>query len=142
MPIQPRGAADAVGRILLHSEYQAGLVDLEGFSHIYLIYQFHLSRDYDLLVKPFLDTEKHGVFATRAPRRPNPIGLSIVKILSIRDNVIEFSGADMLNETPLLDIQPYMEPFDRIEGSRSGWLDATDETLEQARSDSRFIEDR
>ncbi|MCG8023532.1 MAG: tRNA (N6-threonylcarbamoyladenosine(37)-N6)-methyltransferase TrmO [Candidatus Thiodiazotropha endolucinida] len=139
MPIQSKGAADSGGRVVLHKRYQQGLVDLDGFSHIYLIYRLHLSNGFDLLVEPFLDTEKHGVFATRAPRRPNPIGLSIVKLLSIQDNIIEITGADMINGTPLLDIKPYMKQFDNIEQSTSGWLDATDDRIRNTRSDSRFI---
>ena len=93
----------------------------------------------DLLLEPFLDTEKHGVFATRAPRRPNPIGLSIVRILSIHANVIDIAGADMIDATPLLDIKPYMKQFDIIEQSTSGWLDASEDKVKNTKSDSRFI---
>lgn len=138
MPIQPMGAGNSVGRIVLNKEFQDGLIDLAEFSHIYLIYLFHLSEGYNLLVRPFLDHKTHGVFATRAPRRPNPIGLSIVKILSIEGSVIVTEGADLLNGTPILDIKPYMAPFDRIEHTKSGWLDVTQEQVKHARSDERF----
>ncbi len=138
MPIQPRGAGNATGRIVLQREYQDGLLDLEGFSHIYLIYLFHLSDGYSFRVRPFMDDNSHGVFATRAPKRPNPIGLSIVRLLSIRDNVIEFEGADMANGTPLLDIKPYIEQFDKVNHATSGWLKASDRAIMQARSDNRF----
>lgn len=138
MPIQPNGAGNTVGRIILFEEYQNGLTDLAGFSHIFLIYRFHLSEGYELVVQPFLDDRKHGVFATRAPRRPNPIGLSIVKILSIRDNIIEVEGVDLVDGTPVLDIKPYMAQFDKIEHSTSGWLNRSEETIKKARSDGRF----
>jgi tRNA-Thr(GGU) m(6)t(6)A37 methyltransferase TsaA len=141
MPVQSKGAADSMGRIILNSEYQEGLTDLAGFSHIHLIYVFHLSKGYDLLVEPFLDNQRHGVFATRAPRRPNPIGLSVVRIHSIQQNVIEFSGADMIDGTPLLDIKPYMQQFDSIESSTSGWLKTSENNLRNTKSDSRFIRD-
>jgi tRNA-Thr(GGU) m(6)t(6)A37 methyltransferase TsaA len=141
MPVQSKGAADARGRVILNREYQQGLTDLLGFSHIHLIYLFHRSKGYDLLVEPFLDQQRHGVFATRAPRRPNPIGLSVVRIHSIRKNVIEFSGADMIDGTPLLDIKPYMQQFDIIESSTSGWLTVSENKLRNTKSDSRFIRD-
>ena len=139
MPIQPVSAGDAAGRIILNSELQDGLLDLDGFSHLFLIYRFHRSDSYHLLVKPFLDDRQHGVFATRAPRRPNPIGLSIVRLVAIRENVIEFMGADMLDGTPLLDIKPYIPQFDHVEQARSGWLQASVDEIQDKVSDDRFI---
>ncbi|MES9909065.1 MAG: tRNA (N6-threonylcarbamoyladenosine(37)-N6)-methyltransferase TrmO [Candidatus Thiodiazotropha sp.] len=139
MPIQPMGAGNTIGRIVLHKEFQDGLIDLAGFSHIYLIYLFHLSNSYNLLVQPFLDDKVHGVFATRAPRRPNPIGISIVKITSIHCNVIEIEGADIVDGTPLLDIKPYIKQFDRIEHSRSGWLNSSADEVRNKKSDNQFI---
>ncbi|MGD9212965.1 MAG: tRNA (N6-threonylcarbamoyladenosine(37)-N6)-methyltransferase TrmO, partial [Desulfobacteraceae bacterium] len=106
MPIQPRGAAEVIGRVVLLEEYEPGLTDLEEFSHIILIYHFHQSTGHELMVTPFLDQTQHGVFATRAPRRPNPIGLSIVQLVERQSNELIVRGIDVLNETPLLDIKP------------------------------------
>jgi tRNA-Thr(GGU) m(6)t(6)A37 methyltransferase TsaA len=138
MPIQSKGAKGVNGTIKIKKRYFTGLVDLIGFSHIYLIYHFHKSKNYDLTVTPFLDSEKHGVFATRAPKRPNPIGISIVKIVKIEGNKIEFEGADMLNKTPLLDIKPYTNQFDVFETKKNGWLDGKEINLEKIKSDNRF----
>lgn len=140
MPIQSKAATDSLGKVILLSEYQAGLIHLDGFSHIYLVYRFHLSNGYELSVKPFLDVHRHGLFATRAPRRPNPIGISIVRIRSVYDNIIEFAGADMIDGTPLLDIKPYIKQFDMITDSTSGWVEAAEETIRCTRSDNRFID--
>lgn len=140
MPIQPKGAQSVPGRIILDPMYQEGLLDLDGFSHIYLLYLFHRSKDYSLNVTPFMDNTEHGVFATRAPRRPNPIGLSIVRLLDVNGNQLEVEGVDMLDGTPLLDIKPYIDAFDRVESALSGWLNATGEQIADARSDQRFIE--
>ncbi len=138
MPIQPKGANKTVGKIILNQEYQDGLLDLDGFSHIYLIYIFHLSKGYSLRVRPFLDDKEHGVFATRAPSRPNPIGLSVVKLLSVQNNIIEVEGADLVDGTPILDIKPYIEQFDKVEHSKSGWLKASDEEIRNKKSNHRF----
>ncbi|MEW7979756.1 MAG: tRNA (N6-threonylcarbamoyladenosine(37)-N6)-methyltransferase TrmO [Candidatus Sedimenticola endophacoides] len=138
MPIQPAGASSVTGTIVINPELQPGLTDLDGFSHIYLIYQFHQSSGYDLMPTPFLDIHPHGVFATRAPRRPNPIGLSIVRLLSVRDNELTIQGADILDGTPLLDIKPYVDQFDRVKEPRSGWVSASEQAVEQKKSDHRF----
>jgi tRNA-Thr(GGU) m(6)t(6)A37 methyltransferase TsaA len=140
MPIQSLHESDSPGRILLDRAYQDGLGDLAGFSHLYLIYLFHLSRGYELEVRPFLDDTPHGVFATRAPKRPNPIGLSIVRLLCVQGNIIEFTGADMIDGTPLLDIKPYVVGFDRVEEAKSGWMTASADRIRHTRSDGRFIE--
>lgn len=140
MPIQSMHEAASPGRIVLDRAYQDGLTDLEGFSHLYLIYLFHLSHDYDLMVRPFLDKLAHGVFATRAPRRPNPIGLSIVQLQSVHDNIIKFTGADMIDGTPLLDIKPYVESFDHVTQAKSGWVTTSSDRIKKTRSDRRFIE--
>jgi tRNA-Thr(GGU) m(6)t(6)A37 methyltransferase TsaA len=103
-------------------EYAPGLRDLEGFSHVWLLYRFHKSESYELLTKPFLDKEKKGVFATRYCRRPNNIGLSVVKLLSVKAGVLEVSGVDMLDGTPLLDIKPYVPRFDIRADARDGWF--------------------
>jgi len=138
MPIQPAGAADIIGTVEIKPEYEEGLDDLAGFSHIILLYVFHLSRGYHLTVKPFLDDEVHGVFATRAPRRPNPIGLSVVRLVRVEGCTLEVQGVDMVDGTPLLDVKPFVPQFDVPQVVRIGWLEKGLERLEQARADSRF----
>lgn len=124
-PIQP-SRSQAVGWVEMYPEYAEGLQDIEGFSHIILIYAFHRSSGFDLRIKPFLDKNLRGLFATRSPCRPNPIGLSIVKLLSRQDAVLEIEGVDVLDRTPLLDIKPYVPGFD-IKDMESevhtGWYD-------------------
>ncbi len=138
MPIQPAGAAGVQGTVELLPEYAPGLQDLDGFSHIILLYRFHESRGYDLRVVPFLDTVKHGVFATRAPRRPNPIGLSVVRLIGIEGNRLTVENVDMLDGTPLLDIKPYVPAFDTQTDVRTGWLEEAGRRAVDARSDGRF----
>lgn len=139
MPIQPGGASEVHGTIELQHEFTAGLQDLEGFSHIYLIYFFHQATRTELVVTPFMDTVPHGVFATRSPLRPNHIGMSLVKLLSIHGSTLRIEGVDMLNNTPLLDIKPFISSFDQITGSRNGWMTATTKDVAEKRSDKRFI---
>ncbi len=138
MPIQSIGAEGIKGKIILNEELVPGLKDLDGFSHIILIYIFHRSEGFELLTIPFLDDEKHGVFSTRAPRRPNQIGMSVVKLLSITKNIIEFENADMMNGTPLLDIKPYISAFDVHKSDKNGWLDKDEESSVGKKSDNRF----
>jgi tRNA (adenine37-N6)-methyltransferase len=137
MPIQPSQAVGIPGRIELLPELQEGLKDLEGFSHLILLYHFHKSSGFNLEVVPFLDTVSRGLFATRAPKRPNPIGLSIVRLVSIEAATLAIEDVDILDGTPLLDIKPYISAFDHRPGSRSGWLEAT--AQRNVRSDDRFI---
>ncbi|HOK04764.1 MAG TPA: tRNA (N6-threonylcarbamoyladenosine(37)-N6)-methyltransferase TrmO [Victivallales bacterium] len=125
-PIQPRFAFDIIGKIELFQEYTDGLRDLDKFSHIYLLYIFNRENQVKLNVKPFLQDIERGIFATRAPCRPNHIGLSIVRLLSIQNNILEFSGADILDNTPLIDIKPYTRLFDCIENTKNGWQDELD----------------
>ncbi|MGR9109084.1 MAG: tRNA (N6-threonylcarbamoyladenosine(37)-N6)-methyltransferase TrmO, partial [Gammaproteobacteria bacterium] len=108
MPIQASAAAGYKGKIELKEEYTEGLDDLTGFSHIYLLYHFHRSQSFDLKTVPFLDDKPRGLFATRAPKRPNPIGLSLVKLIRIDRNILEIDNVDILDGTPLLDIKPYV----------------------------------
>jgi tRNA (adenine37-N6)-methyltransferase len=115
--------SQAKGVVEVYPEYAEGLQDLEGFSHIYLLYTFHKSTGYSLLVKPFLDDQLRGLFATRYPARPNPIGLSVVKLISRKDNCLEVEGVDMLDGTPLLDIKPYLPDFDVRSDTRNGWYE-------------------
>jgi len=138
MPIQPSGAADITGSVHVLEEFADGLKDLEGFSHIILIYAFHASNGYDLQVTPFMDSETHGLFATRAPRRPNPIGLSVVNLIQRKGPILTIGGVDILDGTPLLDIKPFVPLFDSPKTTSTGWLEANASKSEQLRSDGRF----
>jgi tRNA (adenine37-N6)-methyltransferase len=121
-PIQS-SRSQAIGQVEVDLEFAAGLQDLEGLSHLILLYVFHRSTGYALQVKPFLDDQLHGLFATRYPARPNPIGLSVVRLLARRGNRLEIEGVDMLDGTPLLDIKPYVPEFDVRTETRTGWYE-------------------
>lgn len=138
MPIQPVGAQGISGTIELQSEYENGLKDLEGFSHIILIYHFHLSEGYSLQIRPFLDDTPRGIFAIRAPRRPNPIGISVVRLDKIEGTTLYISNVDIVDGTPLLDIKPYVPHFDGVENVRIGWLAKRAKRATDKRSDERF----
>lgn len=138
MPIQPAGARGAEGQAVLDPQYAPGLADLEGFSHAYLIYHFHGSQGYALKVTPFLDNTPRGLFSTRAPKRPNPIGLSVVRVLGVSGNVLRIADVDVLDGTPLLDIKPYIPAFDAVPGARAGWAEKRQADVDAARSDDRF----
>ncbi len=140
MPIQPAGAAGVRGRVEVFEGFREGLKDLEGFSHIILIYLFHQSVGYDLLVKPFMDDVERGVFATRAPRRPNPIGLSVVKLESIDEGNIMVERVDMLDGTPVIDIKPFVPEFDPDCGVSTGWLEKAHGVVRSKLSDDRFTD--
>ncbi len=140
MPIKPTGADGVRGTIVVCPELSPGLKDLQDFSHIILIYAFHRSCGYSLQVTPFLDTVKHGVFATRAPKRPNAIGLSIVRLIEIHENILTIENVDLLDGTPLLDIKPYVPAFDAFFSAKAGWLDQNSKNVGSARSDKRFSE--
>jgi tRNA-Thr(GGU) m(6)t(6)A37 methyltransferase TsaA len=138
MPIQPRGAAGTKGLVQVDEGFQTGLKDLDGFSHIYLVYSFHKATRTELTVVPFMDTRPRGVYATRSPLRPNHIGISIVRLEKIEGNLLHVLDIDVLDGTPLLDIKPYMEKFDGVTDSRSGWMQASETEVAEKRSDSRF----
>jgi len=139
-PIQPKGAQGAEGIVEVFPEYTQGLKDLEGFSHIILIYHFHLVRQTKLLVKPYMDNCEHGIFATRAPPRPNPIGLSVVRLTKIEGNKLYVKNIDVVDGTPLLDIKPYVPEFDTpLEEVKIGWLKTKIHKLPQTKDDGRFI---
>jgi tRNA-Thr(GGU) m(6)t(6)A37 methyltransferase TsaA len=138
MPIQPAGAEGVTGSVEIEPEYAAGLKDIEGFSHIILIYHFHLSEDYSLEVKPFLDDELHGVFATRAPMRPNAIGISVVRLVRLEGRVIHITDVDIVDGTPLLDLKPYVPEFDTRKTTRIGWLSKARHRVRDVRADERF----
>ena len=120
-PIQPF-KSKAIGKVKVYKKYQEGLKDIEGFSHIILIYKFHMSKGYNLLVKPFLDSQQRGLFATRYPRRPNQIGLTVVKLLSKKGNILTVKGVDIIDKAPLLDIKPYVPDFAVKTKVKIGWL--------------------
>ena len=122
-PIQPTASKNISGTIELFSEYIDGLKDLEDFSHIILIYHFHLSKVASLEVKPYMDNKVHGIFAVRAPSRPNPIGISIVHLRRIEENILHIQDVDIVDGTPLLDIKPYVPEFDTREAAKIGWLE-------------------
>ncbi len=138
MPIQPGGAQGIRGSVEIRHDLVPGLKDLEGFSHIILIYHFHRSRGFSLCIKPFLDDHYHGVFATRAPNRPNPIGISIVRLVSIDGHALHIEDVDILDGTPLLDIKPYVPEFDVREPAHIGWLLGRVEGVVESRADERF----
>jgi len=126
-PIQPVYSEGCEGRAEVFPEFAAGLRDVEGFSHIYLVYHMHKTGPARLTVKPFLQDVERGVFATRAPCRPNPIGLSVVKLLRREGYILYLDAVDVLDGTPLLDIKPYTARFDCIQTTRNGWQDEVDE---------------
>jgi len=138
VPIQPAGARGIRGTVEVFEEFKAGLKDLDGFSHIVLIYFFHLSRGFDLEVVPFMDTELRGVFATRAPKRPNPIGLSIVRLIGIDDGILKIENVDIVDGTPLLDIKPYVPEFDSQADVKTGWLEELRKKVTGWSADGRF----
>lgn len=142
MPIQS-SFSNTKGKIVLDSKYADALLGLDGFSHLYLLYLFHRAKDLQLHVKPFLSEKKLGVFSVRAPNRPNPIGISIVRLISIDINgelvEIAIEGVDMLDQTPLLDIKPYINEFDAFIDTKNGWYDKRE--LKRTKSDKRFIKE-
>jgi tRNA-Thr(GGU) m(6)t(6)A37 methyltransferase TsaA len=138
-PIQPAGARNIEGTVEIASEYVEGLKDIEGFSHIILIYHLHLSVGYLLEVKPYMDDKSRGVFATRAPRRPNPIGISVVRLVKVNGSRLYIRDADIVDGTPLLDIKPCVPEFDTRKVEKIGWLEKRVNKLSKARDDGRFI---
>ncbi len=142
MPIQPKGAGETLASIEIKEQYLEGLHDLDGFSHVYLIYHFHKVQEAQLSVIPFNDhtNTQRGVFSTRTPMHPNSIGLSIVELVKVEENIVTIRGVDVFDGTPLLDIKPYIENFDKVEGAtRSGWMQASLEEVSNKRSDDRFV---
>ena len=137
-PIQPQAAAGVAGTAEVFPEYVEGLSDLQGFSHIYLIYHFHLAKPFSLQVTPFLDDTPRGLFATRAPARPNPIGISIVELINIENNRLNIRDIDVVDHTPLLDIKPYVPDFDAREATKTGWLEEKTIKIKKTIDDGRF----
>lgn len=140
-PIQPPAAAGIEGSVEVDPAYAEGLKHLDGFSHIFLLYHFHLSRPPSLQLKPFMDDEVHGVFAMRGSSRPNAIGLSVVRLIERRENVLRVQDVDIVDGTPLLDIKPYVPQFDAAQGTvgvRIGWLEDNVHKLLTTKDDGRF----
>jgi tRNA-Thr(GGU) m(6)t(6)A37 methyltransferase TsaA len=140
MPIQTVAAKGVRGRIELLPEYAAGLADLEGFTFLHLITYLHRTGPASLRVLPYLDTTERGVFATRSPRRPNPLGLSLVRLTGIEGAVLHVEELDLLDGTPLLDIKPYVPPFDERGDARYGWFEQRAQNVHSVRADARFAE--
>lgn len=135
-PIQPRFARDARGEVHVNHEYVEALADLDGFERIWLLFHIHRAGTWRPKVIPYRDTVERGLFATRSPSRPAPIGLSAVRLLAIAGNVLTVEGLDMLDGTPLLDVKPYVPSFDAYPDSQAGWFDQSISRSEQA--DKRF----
>ncbi len=138
VPIQSAFSYPETAEVEIFPEYVEGLSDLEGFSHIFLLYWFHKTLKIRLRCTPFLDTEPRGVFATRAPCRPNPIGFSVVELLKIEDNILKTGSVDIVDKTPLLDIKPYIPDFDIRKKTRTGWYKKASSN-KTAQADSRFV---
>ena len=139
-PIQSIAAKGNCGTIEVFHRYIQGLEDLEGFSHIILVYHFHLSKKPVMLkVKPYMDDQAHGVFSTRAPKRPNPIGISVVKLVKIEKNILFIEDLDIIDGTPLLDIKPFVPEMDHRDTGKIGWLQKNIGKLSASKDDGRFI---
>ena len=139
-PIQPGASKGVEGTVEVFQEYAEGLEDLGGFSHVVLVYHFHRSKEPKLKVIPFMDDQIHGVFSTRAPSRPNPIGISVVRLINIEGNKLQIKDLDMIDGTPLLDIKPYVPEFDTMDTLKKGWLEKNIQKLSESKDDGRFQE--
>ncbi len=141
VPIQCVFANGVTGTVEVFPEFAEGLTDLEGFSHIMLLYCFHLVQGYSLMCRPFLDVRDHGIFATRAPRRPNPIGMSVVELLGIEGRVLTIGGVDVVDGSPLIDIKPYVPDFDVRLQVKTGWYEQAG-NKQQTVADDRFVHNK
>ena len=137
-PIQPVSETSSAGTVEVFQEFAAGLKDLDEFSHVLLLYHFHRARPYALSVVPFLDTQPRGLFATRAPNRPNPIGISLVRLERIDGCRLYVANLDVLDGTPLLDIKPHVPEFDCAPGARTGWMERAAQAARRTVADDRF----
>lgn len=138
MPIQPSGAAGIKGTIDILPEFQEGLADLDGFSHVIVLYHLHEICGQELTVTPFLDRQPHGIFATRSPKRPNPIGLSVMEVAEVTQGRVLLNNVDVLDGTPVIDIKPFVPDFDSWPVSRIGWFDGKSGNATTLKSDDRF----
>ena len=140
VPIQGALRPDKKGHVEIFSEYRDGLKDVEGFSHLILLYHFHLVEGYQLISRPFLDKTPRGVFSIRGPRRPNPIGMTVVQLLKVEKGILHVGGVDMVNGTPLLDIKPYFPDIDAHKATRLGWMGNKLKTAGRSKeADDRFV---
>lgn len=139
MPIQPCFSGGVEGEVELFESFAEGLADLDGFSHIHLIYHLHRASGYALTVVPYMDTQRRGLFATRAPRRPNPIGLSVVRLLGISGARLRVAELDILDGTPVLDIKPFNPAVDHRERCRVGWMENVLQRGQTGLADERFV---
>jgi tRNA-Thr(GGU) m(6)t(6)A37 methyltransferase TsaA len=142
VPIQSAAAADVEGHVEVFPEYVEGLKDVDGFSHLILVYFCHLAQKYSLLVKPFLDNELRGVFSTRAPSRPNSIGVSVVRLIKRENNLLYIQDVDIVDGTPLLDIKPFVSQFDNRKTEKIGWLEGNVDRMGSRRDDGRFAKNK
>jgi tRNA-Thr(GGU) m(6)t(6)A37 methyltransferase TsaA len=138
-PIQPGSGKDIEGTVEVYEEFAEGLKDLDGFSHIILIYHLHLVEGYRLQVIPYMDDRERGIFATRGPGRPNPIGISVVRLVTIDKNLLTIRDLDIVDGTPLLDLKPHVSGFDAGNAERIGWLEENMHKLRGTRDDGRFM---
>lgn len=138
-PIQPAAGKDITAEVEVFPQYIEGLEDLGDFSHIMLLFHFHFSKSFSLKVKPYMDTNFHGVFATRAPSRPNSIGISIVRLIKIKENILHIKDVDIVDGTPLLDIKPYVPEFAATETIKTGWLNENVHKMDTSKDDGRFV---
>ncbi len=139
-PIQSSAATGVKATVEIFPEFTGGLSDLEGFSHIIILYHCHLAGKASLKVRPYMDKNMHGVFSTRAPSRPNSIGLSVVRLISVEGNLLYIQDVDILDETPVLDIKPFVPEFDVREVKKTGWLEKNVNKLPESKDDGRFQE--
>ncbi|MCD6232094.1 tRNA (N6-threonylcarbamoyladenosine(37)-N6)-methyltransferase TrmO [Candidatus Aerophobetes bacterium] len=139
VPIQPIAGEGVKGTVEVFPEYTEGLKDIEKFSHIILIYHFHLSQKSSLKVKPYMDDQVHGVFATRAPSRPNHIGISVVHLIKVEGEKLYIKDLDIIDNTPLLDIKPYVPEFDVRQVKKIGWLKKNVDKLPKTKDNGRFM---
>lgn len=137
-PIQSTAAKGVKGKVEVFPQFSDGLADLDGFSHIILLYHFHLAKKFSLRVKPYLDDELHGLFATRTPSRPNPIGISVVRLMKIKNKTLYVQDIDVVDKTPLLDIKPYVPDFDVRKANRIGWIEKKIKNMKKAIDNGRF----
>ncbi len=138
MPVQPSAARDVEAEIEIFEQYKEGLSDIDGFSHIYVVFYLNRVRETRLRVIPFLDTVERGIFATRSPARPNPVGLSLVELVSVNENFLRIRGIDMLDGSPVIDIKPFVPDFEKHDNVRKGWFEGNTHKAEKILSDTRF----
>ena len=138
IPIQPKFAKGIKGEIEILPKYVKGLKDIGGFSHIIAVYHFHLSKGFSLEVTPFLDKIKRGLFSTRAPKRPNQIGISVLKLNKVTGNLLHVENVDIVDGTPLIDLKPYVSGFDAVKHEKNGWLGKNIGIIKDKKSDKRF----